>query len=101
MLGVEMTVSGAPLKTEVPPRTIIPFGKTERVRYSAQQPYLKPKLLDQLREAMRSRHYSHRTEETYRYDGKGAKDRITMLPESLKQPLRSHLAEAKTSTIHE
>jgi len=32
-------------------------------------------------------------------DGKGAKDRITMLPESLKQPLRQHLAKMKV--IHE
>jgi len=28
-------------------------------------PIAKPKLLDQLREALRSRHYSHRTEQTY------------------------------------
>ena len=28
-------------------------------------------------------------------DGKGAKDRITMLPESLKQPLQQHLAKVK------
>jgi site-specific recombinase XerD len=60
-----MTVSGAPFKTDIPPRTIIPFGKTERVFPSAQQPPRKTKLLDQLREAMRSRHYSHRTVETY------------------------------------
>jgi integron integrase len=32
-------------------------------------------------------------------DGKGAKDRITMLPESLKAPLREHLAKVKA--IHE
>ncbi len=32
-------------------------------------------------------------------DGKGAKDRATMLPESLKLPLRSHMREVKT--IHE
>ncbi len=56
-----MTVSGAPFKTDIPPRTIIPFGNPER------------SLL--------------------------AEDRITMLPESLKQPLCSHLAETKT--IHE
>ena len=28
-------------------------------------PVAKPKLLDQLQEALRSRHYSHRTEQTY------------------------------------
>jgi len=32
-------------------------------------------------------------------DGKGAKDRITMLPESLKQPLQLHLKRSKV--IHE
>lgn len=32
-------------------------------------------------------------------DGKGAKDRITMLPESLKNPLQEHLKKVKT--IHE
>lgn len=32
-------------------------------------------------------------------DGKGAKDRITMLPESLKEPLRQHLV--KTKSVHE
>jgi integron integrase len=32
-------------------------------------------------------------------DGKGAKDRITMLPESLKDPLKQHLKKVKT--IHE
>src|SRR4030042_7004587 len=63
----------------------------------------KPKLLDQLREAMRSRLRVQdidlsRNEITVR-DGKGAKDRITMLPESLKQPLCRHLAKARE--IHE
>jgi len=32
-------------------------------------------------------------------DGKGSKDRITMLPESLKAPLREHLK--KVTAIHE
>ena len=58
-----------------------------------------PKLLDRLREALRSRHYSGRTEQTYCNDGKGAKDRITMLPESLKTPLQDHLKKVKA--IHE
>jgi hypothetical protein len=79
---------------------------------------VKPKLLDRLREALRSRHYSRRTEQTHcrwlrrliyfhnilhpmeclrlrvkgldfsrNSDGKGAKDRTTLLPESLKTPL--------------
>ena len=62
---MEMTVSGAPFKIDIPQRITIPFAKTDRVLSSAQQPSPKPKLLDQLREAMRSRRYSHRTEETY------------------------------------
>ena len=33
------------------------------------------------------------------HDGKGAKDRVTMLPESLKEPLRAQLARVKS--IHE
>jgi hypothetical protein len=60
-----MTVSGEPFKTDIPPRTILSFGKTEHIFPSSVQPRTKPKLLDQMREAMRSRHYSHRTEETY------------------------------------
>jgi integrase len=32
-------------------------------------------------------------------DGKGAKDRITMLPESLKSPLQNHLKQVKI--LHE
>ncbi|MBI4572366.1 MAG: tyrosine-type recombinase/integrase [candidate division NC10 bacterium] len=65
---------------------------------------------------MRSRHYSRATEQCYRHwvkryiffhvrneiivrDGKGAKDRVTMLPESLKAPLQEHLRVVKT--LHE
>ena len=115
----------------------------------------KKKLLDQLREAMRSRHYSRRTEQTYCHWVKryiffhnvrhpaemaepemnqflthlavkehvsastqnqalspllflyryvlerkvGAKDRMTMLPESLKPQLKDHLQQVKS--IHE
>ena len=71
----------------------------------------KPKLLDRLREALRSRHYSMeclrlrvqeidfaRNEITV-CDGKGAKGRITVLPESLKKPLQEHLRKVKA--IHE
>ncbi len=49
-----MTVSGAPFKTDIPPRTIIPFGKTESVLHPAQQPPPKPKLLF-------SHHHVHET----------------------------------------
>ena len=60
-----MTGSTAPFKTDVPQRTFIPFGKPDRAVPVSVQPHPKPKLLDQLREAMKSRHYSHRTVETY------------------------------------
>lgn len=95
----------------------------------------KPKLLDQVRQALQARHYSSRTGETYLIkwlmaslmygaglrlmeclrlrvqdidfsrneitvrDGKGSKDRITMLPESLRKPLQDHLK--KVRAIHE
>jgi len=113
----------------------------------------RPKLLDRLREALRARHYSPRTEQTYRHwvkrfiffhnvrhpaemaepeinaflthlavkeqvsastqnqalsaplsqivvrDGKGFKDRVTMVPEAIKPSLEAHLARVKT--IHE
>ena len=127
-------------------------------------PGQQPKLLDRLREALCSRHYSPRTEQTYRHwvkrfiffhnvrhpaemaepeinafltgdrwlmaslmcgaglrlmeclrlrvqdidssrheilvrDGKGAKDRITMLPASLTIPLQEHLQQVKA--VHE
>ncbi len=52
----------------------------------------KLKLLDQVRLAIRSRHYSLRTEEAYvawikRFirDGKGGKDRVTMLPNASRE----------------
>jgi len=60
-----MIAAEAPFKTDIPQRTIIPFGKTEPAIQSSIQPRTKPKLLDQKREAMKSRHYSRRTEETY------------------------------------
>ncbi|HBB18351.1 MAG TPA: integron integrase [Syntrophus sp. (in: bacteria)] len=60
-----MTGSTAPFKTDIPQRTFIPFGKPDRAVPVSVQPHPKPKLLDQLREAMKSRHYSHRTVETY------------------------------------
>ena len=51
-------------------------------------PERKPKLLERMRFALRARHYSR--------NGKGAKDRITMLPESLKAPLQAqHLKPVK------
>jgi len=74
----------------------------------------KPKLLDQVRTAIRLRHYCIRTLECLRLrvkdidfsyrqitvrDGKGEKDRITMLPTCTIGPLKSHLAGVKV--IHE
>jgi hypothetical protein len=117
-------------------RQEVVFVAEQKAAYSGRP----PKLLDRLREALRSRHYSRRTEQTYcqwvkRFiffhnirhpaemaeaeingflthlavkekvneilirDGKGAKDRITMLPETLKVPLREHLKRVKA--IHD
>jgi len=80
----------------------------------------KPKLLDQVRDVIRVKHYSMRTEEAYVHwikrciffkdidfsynqitvrDGKGGKDRLTMLPGSLKEPLKKHLE--KVRILHE
>jgi hypothetical protein len=60
-----MTGSTAPFKTDIPQRAFILFGKPDRAVLVSVQPHPKPKLLDQLREAMKSRHYGHRTVETY------------------------------------
>ena len=84
------------------------------------------RLLDQVREQIRLKHYSIRTEQAYvswvrRYilfhskkhpkdidfgmnqimvrDGKGKIDRVTILPDSVKQDLQMHLKHVKT--IHE
>jgi integron integrase len=71
-----------------------------------------PKLLAQVRYALRSRHYSKRTEESYVLrlrvkdvdfgsgeilirQGKGDRDRRTMLPEKVKAPLQEHLERVK------
>ena len=56
-----------------------------------------PKLLDRLRKSLQPCHYSRRNEILVR-DGKGAKDRITMFPESLKTPLQDYL---KIRTVQE
>src|SRR3989442_1403896 len=84
-----------------------------------------PRLLEQLRDAIHRRHYSPRTEETYVHwgrrlreclklrvkdvafeyrqilvrDGKGAKDRVTMLPQSVIEPLQAHLV--RVQALHE
>ena len=161
-----MTESRTPAPTASKDRIGTMPTPTVRAFPSSQRAPEKPKLLDQLREALRSRHYSSRTETTYcnwvkRYiffhnvrhpvemaepeinafltylavkekisssmygaglrrmeclrlrvqdidfgrneitvrDGKGAKDRITMLPESLKGSLQDHLRRVKA--IHE
>jgi integrase len=73
----------------------------------------KPKLLDQLRQIIRIKHYSLRTEESYVnwikrfifFHNKkhpremGEKDRTTMLPEKVIEPLKKHLQTVKK--IHE
>src|SRR5450759_1749518 len=99
-----MTGTRVPLKIVTSNRTSPAPGRTVSPLSAGASDSPKPKLLDQLRESLRSRHYSRRTEQTYcqwvkRFiffhlqdidfsrseitirDGKGAKDRITMLPE--------------------
>lgn len=69
---------------------------------------IKPKLLDQVRQIIRIKHYSLRTEESYVnwikrfiffHNKKGEKDRTTMLPEKVIEPLKNHLQKVKK--IHE
>ena len=86
-----MTGTKAPLRI-VPTHRTTSSGKTSGAPPTDTALPTKPKLFDQLREALRSRHYSRRTEQTTR-------DRRTMLPESLKLPLQEHLQ--KTKRIHE
>jgi hypothetical protein len=98
-----MTGTKASLKIVSTHRDNTPSGKAGCVTPADSPASPKPKLLDQLREALHSRHYSRRTEQTYCHwvneitvrDGKGAKDRMTMLPESLKLPLQEHLLKVR------
>src|SRR5260221_659771 len=74
----------------------------------------RPRLLDQVRDVVRRKHYSYRTEDAYAFwvkhidfdysqvivrDGKGAKDRVTILPEGLVDSLKQHLVRVKI--LHE
>ena len=61
-----MTESRTPLPTAYKDRTRLSSAPTVRIIPSFQRPQNKPKLLDLLREALRSRHYSHRTESPYK-----------------------------------
>ena len=54
-----------------------------------------PRLLDQVRELIRIRHYK----QILIRDAKGQKDRVTVLAENLIEPLRSHLATVRN--LHE
>jgi len=56
MLGVQETHD---------PGTAAPTGIVAPARAEQSSPSAGPKLLDRLREALRSRHYSRRTEQTY------------------------------------
>jgi hypothetical protein len=84
-----MTASGAPENTDSIHRIVAASGKTDRILPAEAPVRPKPKLLDQLREAPRSRHYSRRTEQIYCHWVK--RFIVTMLPESLKGPLQDHL----------
>ena len=81
-----MTESGAPQNTDSIHRSAAAPGKTDRILPADAPVRPKPKLLDQLIEALRSRHYSRRTERTYCHWVK--RFIVTMLPESLKRPLQ-------------
>ena len=59
-----MTESRAPLPTAYKDRTHLLSTPTVRIIPSSQRLQNKPKLLDLLCEALRSRHYSRRTEAT-------------------------------------
>lgn len=67
-------------------------------------PTAEPTLEERLRGAIRLRHYSRQTEETYtqwykRYVlfQKGDKDRVVTLPKSLRQPIAEHLGRVKAT----
>lgn len=60
-----MTGTNTPLKITIVNKTTPTSGQTGGSLSSGTPDRQKPKLLDQLREAMRSRHYSSRTEQTY------------------------------------
>ena len=62
--GRGMTGTRAPLKI-VPPSSEITTARKAGNAPVDSTAHPKPKLLDQLREALRSRHYSRRTEQTY------------------------------------
>jgi hypothetical protein len=82
-----MTSSGAPQNTYSIHRIAAAPGKTDRILPADAPVRLNPKLLDPLREALRSRHYSRRTELTYCHWVKHFI--VTMLPESLKNPYKT------------
>lgn len=60
-----MTASRTPQNTDSIHRIAAAPGKTDRILPADATVRPKPKLLDQLREALRSRHYSRWTEQTY------------------------------------
>ena len=92
--GRGMSTSGAPQNTDSIHRIAAAHGKTDRILPADAPVRPKPKLLDQLREALRSRRDSRRTEQTYcHWVGHLI---VTMLPESLRKPLQNHLQKVKT-----
>jgi hypothetical protein len=88
-----MTESGAPQNTDSIHRIAAAPGKMDRILPVDTPVRPKPKLLDHLREALCSRHYSYRTEQTYCHWVK--RFIVTMLHESPKRPLQDHLRKVK------
>jgi site-specific recombinase XerD len=62
---LEVTYDKTPLPSVIKSDTQTPSAKLIRAHALPHPAGTKPKLLDQMREAMRSRHYSRRTEQTY------------------------------------
>ena len=70
--------------------------KANRARTLIKAP--EKRLLDQVRDAIRTKHYSLRTEEAYLNivrDTQGNEDRVTMLPDSVVEPLEEHLLRVR------
>ncbi|MCX5821275.1 MAG: phage integrase N-terminal SAM-like domain-containing protein [Deltaproteobacteria bacterium] len=88
-----MTSSGAPQNTDSIHRIAAAPGKKDRILPANALTRPRPKLLDPLREALRSRHYSRRSWQNYCHWVK--RFIVTMLPESLKRPLQALLRKVK------
>jgi hypothetical protein len=90
--GRGMAMSGVPQNTDSIHRTVAAPEETDRILPADAPVRPKPKLLDPLREALRLRHHSRRTGQTYCH---WVKRFIVMLRESPRRPLQDHLRKVK------